>query len=238
MGAMKRKLHSRSGATLLMALLLLLVAVMVSTVIISAANTATSSLKTRRDNQQAYLTVSSAAEYLRDSLLEEEGYSRSFIRYYWGDPDNETKFDHEASGPATDRQHKSIAETVDRLLAQVMAGPTSAKPFVSGVTPTQTYVLRYGDLAPVTMVLTLKEERDESTVEQDSQSRRYLLTAEFSTEEGSDALCRMTLQMYCEVNRDTVTNGNDKTKTLTYRAAWNKDAAVILRQGMLEEETP
>ena len=44
--------------------------------------------------------------------------------------------------------------------------------------------------------------------------------------------------MYCEVNRDTVTNGNDKTKTLTYRAAWNKDAAVILRQGMLEEETP
>lgn len=238
MGAMKRKLHSRSGATLLMALLLLLVAVMVSTVIISAANTATSSLKTRRDNQQAYLTVSSAAEYLRDSLLEQEGYSRSFIRYYWGDPDNETKFDHEASGPATDRQHKNIAETVDRLLAQVMAGATSAEPFVSGITPTQTYVLNYGELAPVTMALTLKEERDGSTVEQDPQSRRYLLTAEFSTEEGSDALCRMTLQMYCEVNRDTVTNGNDKTKTLTYRAAWNKDAAVILRQGMLEEETP
>lgn len=237
MDAMKRKLHSRSGATLLMALLLL-VAVMVSTVIISAANTATSSLKTRRDNQQAYLTVSSAAEYLRDSLLEEEGYSRSFIRYYWGDPDNETKFDHEASGPATDRQHKSIAETVDRLLAQVMAGATSAEPFVSGITPTQTYVLNYGELAPVTMALTLKEERDESTVEQDPQSRRYLLTAEFFTEEGSDALCRMTLQMYCEVNRDTVTNGNDKTKTLTYRAAWNKDAAVILRQGMMEEETP
>ena len=75
-------------------------------------------------------------------------------------------------------------------------------------------------------------------MEQDSQSRRYLLTADFSTEEGSDALCRMTLQMYCEVNRETVTNGNDKTKTLTYRAAWNKDAAVILRQGMMEEETP
>lgn len=238
MGAMKRKLHSRSGATLLMALLLLLVAVMVSTVIISAANTATSSLKTRRDNQQAYLTVSSAAEYLRDSLLEQEGYSRSFIRYYRGDPDNETKFDHEASGPATDRQHKSIAETVDRLLAQVMAGATSAEPFVSGITPTQTYVLNYGDLAPVTMALTLKEERDESTVEQDPQSRRYLLTAEFSTEESSDALCRMTLQMYCEVGRNTTTNTGNQTKTLTYRAAWNKDAAVILRQGMLEEETP
>ena len=238
MGAMKRKLHSRSGATLLMALLLLLVTVMVSTVIISAANTATSSLKTRRDNQQAYLTVSSAAEYLRDSLLEEEGYSRSFIRYYWADPDNETSFAREERGSTTDRQHKSIAETVDRLLSQVMAGATSAEPFVSGITPTQTYVLNYGELAPVTMALTLKEERDESTVEPDPQSRRYLLTAEFSTEEGSDALCRMTLQMYCEVNRDTVTNGNDKTKTLTYRAAWNKDAAVILRQGMMEEETP
>lgn len=238
MGAMKRKLHSRSGATLLMALLLLLVTVMVSTVIISAANTATSSLKTRRDNQQAYLTVSSAAEYFRDSLLEEEGYSRSFIRYYRGDPENETNFRHEISGPTTDRQHKSIAETVDRLLAQVMAGATSAEPFVSGITPTQTYVLNYGDLAPVTMALTLKEERDESTVEQDPQSRRYLLTAEFSTEESSDALCRMTLQMYCEVGRNTTTNTSNQTKTLTYRAAWNKDAAVILRQGMLEEETP
>ena len=238
MGAMKRKLHSRSGATLLMALLLLVVAVMVSTVIISAANTATSSLKTRRDNKQAYLTVSSAEEYLPDSLLEQEGYSRSFIRYYRGDPENETNFRHEISGPTTDRQHKSIAETVDRLLAQVMAGATSAEPFVSGITPTQTYVLRYGDLAPVTMALTLKEERDESTVEQDPQSRRYLLTAEFSTEEGSDALCRMTLQMYCEVGRNTTTNTSNQTKTLTYRAAWNKDAAVILRQGMLEEETP
>ena len=225
MGAMKRKLHSRSGATLLMALLLLLVAVMVSTVIISTANTATSSLKTRRDNQQAYLTVSSAAEYLRDSLLEQEGYSRSFIRYYRGDPDNETNF------------YQEVVETVDRLLAQVMAGP-SAKPFVSGITPTQTYVLNYGDLAPVTMALTLKEERDESTVEPDPQSRRYLLTAEFSTEEGSDALCRMTLQMYCEVGPNTTTNTSNQTKTLTYRAAWNKDAAVILRQGMLEEETP
>lgn len=237
MGAMKRKLHSRSGATLLMALLLLLVAVMVSTVIISAANTATSSLKTRRDNQQAYLTVSSAAEYLRDSLLEQEGYSRSFIRYYRGDPDNETNFYQEVPGSTTDRQQKSIVETVDRLLAQVMAGP-SAKPFVSGITPTQTYVLNYGDLASVTMALTLKEERDESTVEPDPQSRRYLLTAEFSTEKGSDALCRMTLQMYCEVGPNTTTNTSNQTKTLTYRAAWNKDAAVILRQGMLEEETP
>ena len=107
-----------------------------------------------------------------------------------------------------------------------------------GITPTQTYVLNYGDLASVTMVLTLKEERDESTVEQDSQSRRYLLTAEFSTEEGSDALCRMTLQMYCEIDPNTTTNTSTQTKTLTYRAAWNKDAAVILRQGMMEEETP
>ena len=90
----------------------------------------------------------------------------------------------------------------------------------------------------MTMALTLKEERDESTVEPDPQSRRYLLTAEFSTEEGSDALCRMTLQMYCEVGPNTTTNTSNQTKTLTYRAAWNKDAAVILRQGMLEEETP
>lgn len=238
MGALKRKLHSRSGATLLMALLLLLVAVMVSTVIISAANTATASLKTRRDNQQAYLTVSSAAEYLRDSLLGEPGYSRSFVRYYYSNPDIESDFSHEVPGTTTNRQQKSIAQTVDRLLAQVMAGATSAEPFISGITPTETYVLRYEDLDPVTMVLTLKEQRDENAVDQDKQSRRYLLAAEFSTEQGSEALCRMTLQMYCEVGLSTVTNANNRTKTLTYQAAWNRDAAVILRQGMLEEETP
>lgn len=231
MGAMKKKLYSRSGATLLMALLLLLVAVMVSTVIISAANTATFSLKTRRDNQQAYLTVSSAAEYLRDALLEEDGYSRSFVRRYWGNPDDESTFVSEMQGDTTNRQNKSIVQTVDRLFSQVMNGGSSNKIFIHGITPTETYVLNYGDLDPVTMALTLEEEN----TEQDPQTQRYLLTAVFSTSADSEALCRMTLQMYCDVGLNTTTNGDDRTKTLTYQAVWNRDAAVILRQGMMEE---
>ena len=74
MERVREKLHSRTGASLLIALLFFLVAAMVSAVIISAAATATKTVKTRRDNQQAYLTCSSAAEYLRDLLLGKEGY--------------------------------------------------------------------------------------------------------------------------------------------------------------------
>ena len=73
MRAMREKLKSERGATMLMALLLLLVAVMVSAVIVSAAVTATASLRTDRAQQQVYLTVSSAAELLRDSVLNGSG---------------------------------------------------------------------------------------------------------------------------------------------------------------------
>lgn len=53
---------------MLMALLLLLVALMVSAVIISAALSAAASVREDREEQQLYLTVSSAAELVRDEL--------------------------------------------------------------------------------------------------------------------------------------------------------------------------
>lgn len=54
------------GKTILMALFLLLVAVVVSVVIITAAATAAHQLNDNKEAQQAYLTVSSAAELFRD----------------------------------------------------------------------------------------------------------------------------------------------------------------------------
>ncbi|MDD7308693.1 MAG: hypothetical protein PUG78_09860 [Eubacteriales bacterium] len=60
------KLNNNEGKTILMALFLLLVAVVVSVVIITAAATAAHQLNDNKEAQQAYLTVSSAAELFRD----------------------------------------------------------------------------------------------------------------------------------------------------------------------------
>ena len=65
---MMNKLRDRRGASLLMALLLLLLATMVSVVILTAVSSAARHLSRDREAQQNYLTVSSAAELIRDSI--------------------------------------------------------------------------------------------------------------------------------------------------------------------------
>ena len=62
MQAIRRKLNSQRGASMLMALLLMLVGIMVSAVIISAATSAAVNKRSEKELQQAYLAVSSAAE--------------------------------------------------------------------------------------------------------------------------------------------------------------------------------
>lgn len=64
-----KKLHNRRGATILMALLLLLLATMVSAVILTAVSSAARRQASDRQAQQNYLTVSSAADLLRGSIL-------------------------------------------------------------------------------------------------------------------------------------------------------------------------
>ena len=73
MGKILKKLHSQRGETMLMALLLFLVGVMVSAVILAAAISAESDAKAAREEQQAYLTVSSAAELFRDAIQSGSG---------------------------------------------------------------------------------------------------------------------------------------------------------------------
>lgn len=75
MKRLAQKLNCRRGASMLMALLLFLIAAMVSAVIITAAVSARSRVASDRAQQQTYLTVSSAAELLRDSI---EGGSGDF----------------------------------------------------------------------------------------------------------------------------------------------------------------
>ena len=60
----KHKVQSQSGASMLMALFLLLVVTVVSVVILVTATSAAHQVRDNRAAQQAYLTVSSAADLL------------------------------------------------------------------------------------------------------------------------------------------------------------------------------
>ena len=63
-----KKLKNNSGATILIALLLILLAMAVGAAILTAAVSAAHHMKSDREAQQNYLTVSSAAELIRDSI--------------------------------------------------------------------------------------------------------------------------------------------------------------------------
>ena len=84
MKRLAQKLNCRRGASMLMALLLFLIAAMVSAVIITAAVSARSRVASDRAQQQTYLTVSSAAELLRDSIESGSGdfRTRTVTLYY------------------------------------------------------------------------------------------------------------------------------------------------------------
>ena len=69
MDALRRKLHDQRGVSMLMALLLMLVALMVSAVVVAGASSAVSALRTDQKQEQAALTVTSAAELIRNSFL-------------------------------------------------------------------------------------------------------------------------------------------------------------------------
>lgn len=68
MKAMTKKLKSSSGASMIMALLLLLVASTASAIIIASAQSAARNVAATEKHQRAYLSVSSAAEYIAGEI--------------------------------------------------------------------------------------------------------------------------------------------------------------------------
>lgn len=68
MNQIKKKLHSDSGASLMLALALLLICLMVSSVMIVAAASGSNRNETNLQKQQEYLAVTSAAQYIADNL--------------------------------------------------------------------------------------------------------------------------------------------------------------------------
>lgn len=68
MNQMKKKLHSNSGASMILALALMLICVMVSSVIIVAAASGIDRNKEKLKQQQEYLAVTSAAKYVAENM--------------------------------------------------------------------------------------------------------------------------------------------------------------------------
>ena len=68
MKSIVRKTKDNSGVTIIMALLFMLVCVLVSTVLLATAGTASRDVRRQRDQQQAYLAVSSAVDFIRNDI--------------------------------------------------------------------------------------------------------------------------------------------------------------------------
>lgn len=104
MDALRRKLNDQRGVSMLMALLLMLVALMVSAVVVAAASGAVASLRSDRAQEQASLTVTSAAELVRDSFLSPDmtyTVTTTTKKYaYSGTADTSTKTQEIAAGTA------------------------------------------------------------------------------------------------------------------------------------------
>ena len=83
-----KKLKNNSGATILMALLLILLAMAVGAAILTAAVSAAHHMKSDREAQQNYLTVSSAAELIRDSIAG-DSYERIMTETHTANTDEE-----------------------------------------------------------------------------------------------------------------------------------------------------
>lgn len=224
MRALQRKLKSRGGATLLMAMLLMLVAMMVSAVIISAANTSAKSLRARRDSEQAYQTCSSAAIYLRDALVNDQSPYKITITQDNSVATNPTET---KKGPDA-RNSNDIVALVDDLLNQVMAGNSTSELFKDDKVPTSTYTFQADGMDPVKVTLTLQLD-DKNLLDGE---RTYLLTADCELESSTSALCHLMLQMRCGIQKSINNDINNKKDTITYTAAWPLNCAVIQRQGL------
>ena len=166
-----RKLHSQRGETMLMALLLFLVGVMVSAVILAAAISAESDAKAAREEQQAYLTVSSAAELFRDAIQSGSGGYREIVTKTYSDAQlQETKTEKQnASGP--------FSEIFNNVIPTLLKSPsTYQKPFTLSMT----------GLEDVTMELSIQPQQGNNDV--------FDLAAVFYNDPEGKHPCQMTVR--------------------------------------------
>lgn len=104
----KHKVQSQSGASMLMALFLLLVVTVVSVVILVSATSAAHQVRDNRAAQQAYLTVSSAADLLVQAFAK-QSYTYTLTTYTRSDDPKITRTEEKESTPESVLQETLLA---------------------------------------------------------------------------------------------------------------------------------
>ena len=200
-----QRLRSERGATILMALLLVLVAVMVSALILSSAVNAVRRVKSDRDAQQDYLTVSSAAELIRDSILH-QSYVKTEVR------------EMDKDGNETD-QREDETEPTGLMSAWLTAGARSG-----GCTDTISLTVSDNEKAAALKTVYVRFTMDGN----------YNITAELSLNGAADGAaddCRMTLAFKGEKTTTTVKgtengDGTPYTETKKTTITWTNPQIV------------
>lgn len=109
---LQRKLHTTSGATILLALLFFLLCAVAGSVVLAAGSAASGRIAGLTDRQQTYYSVTSAARLVRDEI---QGQKLSF---YTKDGEETLFYKEEPDG--------KWKELLEAMVAQVAAEPTKA----------------------------------------------------------------------------------------------------------------
>lgn len=205
MQAIRRKLNSQRGASMLMALLLMLVGIMVSAVIISAATSAAVNKRSEKEQQQAYLAVSSAAELVRDDFQSLTGrYKDVTTTVTNADGTTTTTND-------TIKATCAVGDMINDIGARFIDGNTS--PY------TKTYTFSVDGYEDVSAEILVSVDTGS-----DGSSKVYNLTATFTNGVGSEHPCRMVLTMEGKLaeERTSGDTGSGSTQVVTQTLEWNK----------------
>lgn len=225
-----KKLKNERGESILMALLLLLLASVISALILTAATNAAHHLRNDRKAQQNYLTVSSAAELIRDSILQ-ESYTRVWEKV--------TTYEKDEKGQVIG-QKEEIALTQGQFtgimkawLAAGIADNESAGAQYASVTGCQDTIKVD---VPIKGEDGLQTVQAEFTMDKDTANITVKLSLlppdgqESTGTEGSAAEdCRMTLKITGNVMPEEVINTNDEKTIEKYTTTINWSGAKITK---------
>lgn len=225
-----KKLKNERGESILMALLLLLLASVISALILTAATNAAHHLRNDRKAQQNYLTVSSAAELIRDSILQ-ESYTRVWEKV--------TTYEKDEKGQVIG-QKEEIALTQGQFtgimkawLAAGIADNESAGAQYASVTGCQDMIKVDVPIKGEDGLQTVQAEftMDENTANITVKLSLLPPDGQESTETESSAAedCRMTLKITGKVTKNEVSNANDEKTIEKYTTTINWSGAKITK---------
>ena len=225
-----KKLKNERGESILMALLLLLLASVISALILTAATNAAHHLRNDRKAQQNYLTVSSAAELIRDSILQ-ESYTR-----VWEKVTTYTKDDAETYVPKEEKTTLAPGKFTGIMRAWLAAGIENNE----NKDAKYASVTGYQDTIKVDISIEgedkLQTVQAEFTMDKDTANitvKLSLLPPDGQesawTESSAAEDCRMTLKITGKVTTNEVSNANDEKTIEKYTTTINWSGAKITK---------